>query len=54
MERFLSTFNFNKLISESTTKSSIGGNSQGVDDGLVLHMVIQNHIKLVMKPRRLG
>ena len=33
MERFLSTFNFNKLISESTTKSSIGGNSQGVDDG---------------------
>ena len=33
MERFLSTFNFNKLISESTTHSSIGGNSQGVDDG---------------------
>ena len=33
MERFLSTFDFNKMISESTTQTSIGGNSQGVDDG---------------------
>jgi nicotinamide mononucleotide adenylyltransferase len=34
MERFLSTFDFNKLISESSsTKVGIGGNSQGVDDG---------------------
>ena len=34
MERFLSTFDFNKMLSESTTQTSIGGNSQGVDDGL--------------------
>ena len=33
MERFLSTFDFNKMLSESTTQTSIGGNSQGVDDG---------------------
>ena len=34
MENFLSTFNFNKLISESnSTGVGIGGNSQGVDDG---------------------
>jgi len=34
MERFLSTFDFNKIILESnSTKVGIGGNSQGVDDG---------------------
>ena len=33
MESFLSTFDFSKLLLESTTQSSIGGNSQGVDDG---------------------
>lgn len=34
MERFLSTFDMTDLINESSsTKVSIGGNSQGVDDG---------------------
>ena len=33
MESFLSTFDFSKLVLESTTQTSIGGNSQGVDDG---------------------
>ena len=34
MERFLSTFDMTDLINESsTTRVSIGGNSQGVDDG---------------------
>ena len=35
MESFLSTFDFSKLVLESTTKTSIGGNSQGVDDGML-------------------
>jgi len=35
MESFLSTFDFNKLLSEASnsTATAIGGNSQGVDDG---------------------
>ena len=34
MESFLSTFDFNKLMSEAnSTKVGVGGNSQGVDDG---------------------
>jgi hypothetical protein len=35
MESFLSTFDFNKLLSEesNSTATAIGGNTQGVDDG---------------------
>ena len=33
MESFFQSININKMLSESTTNTSIGGNSQGVDDG---------------------
>ena len=42
------------MLSESTTQTSIGGNSQGVDDGPTFTYGNSKSKGLVMKPQKLG